>query len=100
MIGRANRLLAPRVPRSPPPFPMCSATSPQLAAKATLTGNPVRPAVVAAAAAPYPAPTGAAASLVFGGSQGARILADIVPAAIGLPRPAPRARPCDRAAGP
>ena len=34
---------------------MCFAASPDLAAKATLTGNPVRPAVVAAAATPYPA---------------------------------------------
>jgi len=55
-----------------------------LAAKATLTGNPVRPTVVAAAATPYPVTHDPFRLLVFGGSQGARILADIVPAAVGL----------------
>ena len=57
---------------------------PALAAKATLTGNPVRPAVIAAAATPYPRADadGPLRLLVFGGSQGARIMADIVPAAI------------------
>ena len=57
---------------------------PQLAAKSTRTGNPVRPAVIAAAAMPYVAPdaTRPLRLLVFGGSQGARIMADIVPPAI------------------
>jgi UDP-N-acetylglucosamine--N-acetylmuramyl-(pentapeptide) pyrophosphoryl-undecaprenol N-acetylglucosamine transferase len=68
------------------------AQRPDLAAKATLTGNPVRPAVVAAAAIPYPAPGDPLRLLVFGGSQGARVMADIVPAAIGLLEPALRAR--------
>src|SRR5262249_10250650 len=47
----------------------------------TRTGNPVRPAVIAAAATPYAAPetTGPIRLGVFGGSQGARIMADIVP---------------------
>ena len=50
--------------------------------KATLTGNPVRPAVIAAAATPYPAldDGGPIRLLVFGGSQGARVMSDIVPA--------------------
>ena len=59
-------------PRSPPPSPTCFRDEPALAAKATLTGNPVRPAVVAAAATPYPAPSDPLRLLVFGGSQGAR----------------------------
>ncbi len=53
-----------------------------LAAKATVTGNPVRPAVIAAAATPFNPPSESLRLLVFGGSQGARIMADIVPAAI------------------
>ena len=69
--------------RSPPRFPMSSQERPTLAAKATLTGNPVRAAVVAAAASPYPALDDPLRLLVFGGSQGARVMADIVPAAIG-----------------
>ena len=58
--------------------------SPALAAKATRTGNPVRPAVLAAAAMPYAAAGrgGSLRLLVFGGSQGARVMSDIVPAAI------------------
>ena len=55
VIGRANRLLAPRVTAIATTFPDVFRAEPRLAAKATLTGNPVRPAVVAAAATPYPA---------------------------------------------
>ena len=47
------------------------------------TGNPVRGAVLDRAAAPYIAPGDYPMSLVvIGGSQGARILSDVVPAAI------------------
>ena len=84
VIGRANRLLAPRVDAIGTTFPEVFRAEPVLAAKATLTGNPVRPAVVAAAAKPYPATHDPFRLLVFGGSQGARIMADIVPAAVGL----------------
>ncbi len=54
---------------------------PHLAAKATRTGNPVRPLVLAAAATPYAAPDvgGPLRLIAFGGSQGARIMSDIVP---------------------
>jgi UDP-N-acetylglucosamine--N-acetylmuramyl-(pentapeptide) pyrophosphoryl-undecaprenol N-acetylglucosamine transferase len=83
VIGRANRLLAPRVTAIATTFPDVFNGEPDLAAKATLTGNPVRPAVVAAAATPYPGLSDPLRLLIFGGSQGARIMADIVPAAIG-----------------
>ena len=83
VIGRANRLLAPRVTAIATTFPDVFRAEPRLAAKATLTGNPVRPAAVAAAATPYPAARDPLRLLIFGGSQGARIMADIVPAAIG-----------------
>ena len=82
VIGRANRLLAPRVTAIATTFPDMFVDAPQLAAKATLTGNPLRPAVLAAAAVPYPEPGDPLRILVTGGSQGARIMADIVPAAI------------------
>jgi UDP-N-acetylglucosamine--N-acetylmuramyl-(pentapeptide) pyrophosphoryl-undecaprenol N-acetylglucosamine transferase len=84
VMGRANRLLAPRVTAIATGFAGVLAGTPALAAKATRTGNPVRPAVVAAAATPYAEPdvTAALRLLVFGGSQGARIMADIVPAAV------------------
>jgi UDP-N-acetylglucosamine--N-acetylmuramyl-(pentapeptide) pyrophosphoryl-undecaprenol N-acetylglucosamine transferase len=83
VIGRANRLLAPRVTAIASTFPAVFDAEPALAAKATLTGNPVRPAVIAAAATPYPAPNDPLRLLIVGGSQGARIMADIVPGAIG-----------------
>ena len=92
VIGRANRLLAPRVTAIATTFPDVFRAEPRLAAKATLTGNPVRPAVVAAAATPYPAMGDPLRLLIFGGSQGARIMADIVPAAIGKLDPGLRAR--------
>jgi UDP-N-acetylglucosamine--N-acetylmuramyl-(pentapeptide) pyrophosphoryl-undecaprenol N-acetylglucosamine transferase len=92
VIGRANRLLAPRVSAIATTFPDVFRDRPRLAAKATLTGNPVRPAVVAAAATPYPAATDPLRLLVFGGSQGARVMADVVPAAIEALEPRLRAR--------
>jgi UDP-N-acetylglucosamine--N-acetylmuramyl-(pentapeptide) pyrophosphoryl-undecaprenol N-acetylglucosamine transferase len=84
VMGRANRLLAARVTAIATGFPGVFDSQPALAAKATHTGNPVRPAVIAAAAIEYPAldATGPMQLLVFGGSQGARVMADVVPPAI------------------
>lgn len=92
VIGRANRLLAARVDAIATTFPDVFGDTPDLAAKATLTGNPVRPAVVAVAATPFPAVADRLQLLVFGGSQGARVMADIVPEAIGRLEQTLRAR--------
>lgn len=92
VVGRANRLLAPRVDAIATTFPDIFANAPQLAAKATLTGNPVRSAVVAAAATAYDPPGEELRLVVFGGSQGARIMADVVPAAVALLDASLRAR--------
>jgi UDP-N-acetylglucosamine--N-acetylmuramyl-(pentapeptide) pyrophosphoryl-undecaprenol N-acetylglucosamine transferase len=92
VVGRANKFLAPRVNAIATSFPNVFSKDPDLAAKATLTGNPVRPAVVAAAAIPFPALADPLRLLVFGGSQGAKVMSDVVPAAIGLLEPALRAR--------
>jgi UDP-N-acetylglucosamine--N-acetylmuramyl-(pentapeptide) pyrophosphoryl-undecaprenol N-acetylglucosamine transferase len=94
VMGRANRLLSSRVSAIATTFPGVVDADPALAAKASHTGNPVRPAVVAAAATPYAAPDhdGVFRLLVFGGSQGARIMADIVPPALERLSPAVRAR--------
>jgi UDP-N-acetylglucosamine--N-acetylmuramyl-(pentapeptide) pyrophosphoryl-undecaprenol N-acetylglucosamine transferase len=82
VMGRANRLLAPRVRAIATGFAL--EREPMLAGKATRTGNPVRPAVIAAAATAYvaPQPGGPLRLVAFGGSQGARIMADVVPAAV------------------
>ena len=83
VMGRANRLLAPRVTAIATSFAGVVDNEPTLAAKATRTGNPLRPAVLAAIA-PYSTPqsNGPLRLLVFGGSQGARIMADVVPPAV------------------
>ncbi len=81
--GRANRFLAPRVTAIGTGFPGVFDKDASLAAKAIHTGNPVRPAVIAAAT-PYQPSSGndPFLLLVFGGSQGARVMADIVPEAV------------------
>ena len=84
VMGRANRLLAGRVTAIATSFAGILDNDPALAAKATRTGNPVRPAVVTASAIPYP-PLDAGGPLhllAFGGSQGARIMSEIVPDAV------------------
>jgi UDP-N-acetylglucosamine--N-acetylmuramyl-(pentapeptide) pyrophosphoryl-undecaprenol N-acetylglucosamine transferase len=84
VMGRANRLLAPRVTAIATSFAGVLDKYPELAAKATRTGNPIRPNVVTAAVRPYPPldATGPLNLLVFGGSQGAKVMSDIVPYAV------------------
>ena len=84
VMGRANRQLARHVTAIATSFDGVLNAEPELAAKATRTGNPVRPAVIAAAASSFAAPDadGLIRVLVFGGSQGARIMSEIVPPAI------------------
>ena len=84
VMGRANKLLAPRVTAIALSFAGVLDAEPRLAAKATRTGNPLRPAVIAASASEFAAPErdGLIRLLVFGGSQGAKIMADVVPRAI------------------
>jgi UDP-N-acetylglucosamine--N-acetylmuramyl-(pentapeptide) pyrophosphoryl-undecaprenol N-acetylglucosamine transferase len=92
VLGRANRLLGSRVQAIATGFPGLLASDPELGSKVTHTGNPIRPAVVDAASTPYPDTGGPLRILVFGGSQGARVMADVVPAAIELVPMALRAR--------
>ncbi|SCY10836.1 undecaprenyldiphospho-muramoylpentapeptide beta-N-acetylglucosaminyltransferase [Paracoccus tibetensis] len=80
VMGRVNRLFAPRVQRI-----ACGTWPTELPAgvTGTHTGNPVRAAVLERAASAYDAPgEGPLRLLVIGGSQGARVLSDIVPAAV------------------
>lgn len=90
VMGRANRLLSTRVSAIATSLPGVLDRDPELAGKATVTGTPMRPAILAAAAVPYASPdaTGQLRLLVTGGSQGARIMADIVPPAIERLEPA------------
>ncbi len=93
VMGRANRFLARRVKLIAKGFDNLVIADTALAAKARLTGNPVRPSVLAAAALPFPAfEAGVLRLLVTGGSQGARVMSDVVPAAVARLTPAERAR--------
>jgi UDP-N-acetylglucosamine--N-acetylmuramyl-(pentapeptide) pyrophosphoryl-undecaprenol N-acetylglucosamine transferase len=84
VMGRANRLLAPRVTAIATGFASLTRLDPRLQSKITFTGNPVRREVIAAATTPYaaPEPGGKLRLLVFGGSQGARAFSEIGPAAL------------------
>lgn len=84
VMGRANRLIAKFARAIATGYPRTVDTA--LAHKAAHTGNPVRPAVAAAAQEDYPAlsDTSALKLVVFGGSQGARVMSEIVPGALGL----------------
>ena len=89
VLGRANRFLSARVSAIATSLPGVLDRDPALAAKTTTTGTPMRPAILAAAAVRFvaPEPTAPLRVLVVGGSQGARIMADIVPPAIELLEP-------------
>ena len=84
VLGRANRLLAPRVQRIATSFEKSEGVPEEAAAKIVHTGMPVRAAVAAVADRPYPPlRNGHPVSLVvIGGSQGAHVLSDVVPAAL------------------
>jgi UDP-N-acetylglucosamine--N-acetylmuramyl-(pentapeptide) pyrophosphoryl-undecaprenol N-acetylglucosamine transferase len=83
VMGRANRFMAGRVTRIATGFAGLADVDAAVRAKSTHTGNPVRPAVIEAARLPFPDfADGKLRLLVTGGSQGARVMSDIVPAAI------------------
>ena len=84
VLGRVNRLLAPRVARIATSYAKVRRLAPGWAAKTLLTGNPVRAEVVAARAVPFDAGATRLRLLVTGGSQGASILNTVVPAAVAL----------------
>ncbi|MGN6284033.1 MAG: undecaprenyldiphospho-muramoylpentapeptide beta-N-acetylglucosaminyltransferase [Afipia sp.] len=90
VLGRANRFLSTRVSAIATSLPGVLDRDAALAGKTTVTGTPMRPAVLAAATVAYAAPglTDPFRLIVVGGSQGARIMADIVPGAIERLEPA------------
>ena len=84
VMGRANRLLAGRVTQIACAFPTLQKAPASVAARAIVVGNPVRPEIQALYDAPYPIPTDTLRLLVTGGSQGARLLSELVPRAVAL----------------
>ncbi|WP_210484967.1 undecaprenyldiphospho-muramoylpentapeptide beta-N-acetylglucosaminyltransferase [Microvirga antarctica] len=94
VMGRANRLLATRAALVATGFADIKGLPARLRGRVVQTGNPIRPAVTAAAKIPFqaPCPEERFNLLVTGGSQGARVMSDVVPAAIALLSPAELSR--------
>jgi UDP-N-acetylglucosamine--N-acetylmuramyl-(pentapeptide) pyrophosphoryl-undecaprenol N-acetylglucosamine transferase len=84
VLGRANRMLARRVDAIATAHDQVQGISDADRAKVVKVGNPVRASVVTLRTDAYPAPAadGELRLLVLGGSQGARILSQVVPEAI------------------
>jgi len=92
LLGRANRLLAPRVSCIATSFAAVRGLKPADSARVVFTGNPVRPEVAKHRVTAYTAPGAEFNLLVTGGSQGARILSAVIPIALGLLAPEIKAR--------
>jgi UDP-N-acetylglucosamine--N-acetylmuramyl-(pentapeptide) pyrophosphoryl-undecaprenol N-acetylglucosamine transferase len=94
VLGRVNRLLAGRVDAIATAYPDVDRLKPKYADKVHLVGNPVRPQVLALREEPFPPFTedGLLLVLVTGGSQGARVLSDVVPDGLAMLQPALRSR--------
>jgi len=86
VLGRVNRLLAGRVDAIATAYPDVKRLAAKYESKVHLIGNPVRDEVLALRDRPYPPmdEDGVFRLLVTGGSQGAAILSEVVPDAIGL----------------
>jgi len=84
VLGRANRRIAPHARRIAAGFPTTAGVRPADRARCVHTGNPVRPAVLAVGDEEYrsPEPGRPIELLILGGSQGARVLSEIVPPAL------------------
>lgn len=80
VLGRSNRKLAPKVDVVACAFPTLEKADHRL--KPVVVGNPVRPDIQALYQRPYAAPSDQIRVLITGGSQGARILSETVPAAV------------------
>lgn len=93
VLGRVNRRLAGRVNAVAASLPL-TRFLPKDMSRVVYTGNPVRMEAARLASANYETPgaDGPVRLLVFGGSQGARALSELVPAAIALLPEALRAR--------
>jgi UDP-N-acetylglucosamine--N-acetylmuramyl-(pentapeptide) pyrophosphoryl-undecaprenol N-acetylglucosamine transferase len=93
LLGRANRLVMNHVRLIAANLPLVRFL-PKDMKKVVYTGNPMRPEAIALAGAPYDAPQagGPLKLLVFGGSQGARVFSELLPAALKLLSPEERAR--------
>jgi UDP-N-acetylglucosamine--N-acetylmuramyl-(pentapeptide) pyrophosphoryl-undecaprenol N-acetylglucosamine transferase len=86
VLGRTNRWLAKRMDCVALSFKHTNNLPPQFKNEPYITGNPVRDDILALRHEPYPIleEDGIFRVLVVGGSQGARILSDVVPSAMSM----------------
>jgi len=82
VLGRVNRYLSKRVDKVACAFPILRRAPGKL--KPMVVGNPVRPEIRALYDQPYVLPGGVFTLLVTGGSQGAKLLSETVPAAVAM----------------
>ncbi len=94
VLGRVNRFFAARVDAIATAFAQVDRLDPKLDAKVTLVGNPVRDEVMDLRDAPFPPFTDSSLLriLVTGGSQGARVLSEVVPDGLAMLPTALRSR--------
>ena len=94
VLGRVNRLLSGRVDAIATAYPEVARLADKYLDKVHLVGNPVRPEVLALRERPFPPFTEDSLFriLVTGGSQGARVLSEVVPDGLAMLPPALRAR--------
>ena len=86
VLGRVNRIVSGKVDAIATAYPDVQRLAKSREGKTHLVGNPVRDEVLALRDQPYPELTdeGVFRLLVTGGSQGATILSEVVPEALGL----------------
>ena len=86
VLGRANRWMARGVYRLATSFPVVAGLPRSCRDVTVRTGNPVRPGIAAVRDVFYapPGEDGPIRLLVLGGSQGARVFSEVVPAALAL----------------
>lgn len=94
VLGRVNRMMAGRVQAIATSYPDVERLKEQHLGKVELVGNPVRAEVLALRKQDFPALTedGILRVLVTGGSQGARILSEVIPDGLAMLQPALRQR--------
>lgn len=94
VLGRVNRLLAGKVNAIATAYPDVERLADKYLDKVHLVGNPVRAGVMSLRDEPFPAYSdeGLLRVLVTGGSQGARILSEVVPDGLSMLPPAVRQR--------
>ena len=90
VLGRVNRLLAGRVQAIATSYEQVDRLAPKHRGKVELVGNPVRAQVLALRDRPFPpfSEDGLLRVLITGGSQGARVLSEVVPDGLAMLPPA------------